>query len=171
MDAADPRQGWRLYFLGIADAVSVRADCTRRRVGAVVVGQDHQIISTGYNGYPAGEPGCLSAGACPRGRHFQMGTLCLCGASWPCTEAVPPGTSYDTGPGACGAIHAEANALLRAGTRAVGATMYLTDEPCDGCWKFIKGSGLARAEWHSGSWTRETEKRSWCKGLLGILGV
>ena len=46
--------GWDDYFLGIATAVSARAKCTRRRVGAVLT-IDHRIIATGYNGAAPGE--------------------------------------------------------------------------------------------------------------------
>ena len=149
----DPRPGWSDYFLGIADAVSARGDCTRRQVGAVLADPDtHDLIETGYNGPPAGQPGCLSAGACPRGRHYQLGLCsCACGKPWPCDEAVAPGSSYDTGPRACIAIHAEANALLRAGKNARGAHLYLTTEPCGGCMKLIQGAGVVRVIWPGGN--------------------
>ena len=162
----DPRPDWASYFLGIADAVSIRGDCTRRQVGAVLVDPEtHDLVETGYNGPPAGMPGCLSAGACPRGRHFQapvdlmtspsslrvFASDCNCGKPWPCDEAVPPGSSYDTGPGACGAIHAEANALLRAGKRSRGCHLYLTCAPCDGCLKLIRGAGVCRVIWPEGN--------------------
>jgi dCMP deaminase len=147
------RPSWDEYYLGIAQAVSARADCTRRQVGAVLV-QDHRIVSTGYNGAPSGQPGCLSAGACPRGRHypakddlmtgFQLRDKCACGNSWPCPDAVDPSSSYDTGPGACISVHAEANALLYANRAdCVGATLYCTDRPCDGCMRLILAAGIA----------------------------
>lgn len=127
------RPNWDNYFLVIARAVALRADCNRRRVGAVVVDRDHRIVATGYNGAPAGEPGCLTAGACPRGR-----------------SNVPPGSSYDTGEGACIAIHAEQNALLYAGQKGcVRSVLYLTDEPCGGCWRFVRASGVERVVWIS----------------------
>jgi dCMP deaminase len=90
----------------------------------------------GYNGAPAGEPGCLTMGACPRG---QMST-----------SDILPGSSYDTGAGACIALHAEQNAIIRAGKNCRGATLYLTDAPCDGCSRLIKGSGIARVVWPNG---------------------
>lgn len=126
------RPSWDVYFLGIAEAVSVRGDCTRRQVGAVVYDSDHRIVEggTGYNGVPAGRPGCLVEGACPRGR-FSL-------------EEVPSGSSYDTGAGQCIALHAEQNALIRAGLRSVGAEMAITDTPCFGCQKLIAGAGIVR---------------------------
>ncbi len=117
------RPNWDDYFLNIAYVVATRADCSRRQVGAVLVDSDNRIISTGYNGSPSGQPGCLTDNACPRG-----------------ASGVEPGSSYDTGPGACISIHAEANALLYADpSRAIGATMYVTDTPCGGCTKLLAG--------------------------------
>lgn len=116
------------WALGIAQAVAARGDCTRRQVGAVILDVNHRVVSTGYNGAPSGRPGCLTAGACPRAG-----------------SDVEPGSSYDTGPGACTAIHAEANALLHGDWAAMqGATVYVTDEPCEGCRKLIRGAGLVR---------------------------
>lgn len=152
------RPDWDDYFLGIARAVSARADCTRRRVGAVIV-KDNRIVSTGYNGAPAGEPGCLTAKGCLRGRHYLrpeivtvisvapivVEDMCACGSTWPCPEAVKPGSSYDTGSGACIAVHAEANALLYADyDRCKGAVLYCTDEPCEGCARLVKAAGITR---------------------------
>jgi dCMP deaminase len=166
------RPAWDLYFLSIADAVATRADCTRRHVGAVVVDPaTKHIIATGYNGSPPGEAGCLSDGACPRGRHYKIfrnygmyaetGYACACGnPAWPCPLSVPAGSSYDTGMGACIALHAEQNAILRAGTQSRGAWMFLTDEPCEGCWRLIKGAGFSRVEWYTGQWTPTKPKRN-----------
>ncbi|MDH6462047.1 dCMP deaminase [Micromonospora sp. A200] len=126
------RKDWDEYYLDIAHAVAARADCTRRQVGAVIVNADHRQIGQGYNGAPPGEPGCLTAGACPRGRFGS--------------DVVPPGSSYDTGPGSCISVHAEVNALLDAGGRAacLGATLYVTDAPCDGCARIVRAAGIAR---------------------------
>lgn len=124
------RPDWDEYFLGIAEAVSKRGDCSRRQVGAVVVDGENRIVSTGFNGAEPGGPSCLN-GECPRAR-----------------SDVPPGSSYDTGPGACIAVHAEANALLYAGREGtLGSTLYLTDPPCDGCMKLIKAAGIVKIVW------------------------
>lgn len=165
------RLGWDDYYLGIADAVAVRADCTRRKVGAIVV-KDNSIISTGYNGAPPGEPGCLSDGACPRGLHYKnmnydsMDYGYHCGGcsttwkkvAWPCELAVAQGSSYDTGAGSCIALHAEQNALIRAGDRAQGATLYCTEESCDACLRLVRGAGIAAAIWYTGRWDKGTVK-------------
>jgi len=125
----DLRPDWDTYYLNIAAAVAWRADCTRRQVGALIV-QGDRIVSTGYNGAPAGKPGCRSQGACPRG---QLSS-----------QEAAPGSSYDTGPGSCIAIHAEQNAILRAGLETRGSTLYITHEPCGGCARLIEGAGIAR---------------------------
>jgi len=124
------RPSWDEWFLRGAEWASERGACSRRQVGALIIDPvSHDIIEPGYNGPPSGHPDCLQ-GACPRA-----------------TSGVEPGSSYDTGPGRCIAIHAELNAIIRAGRRARGAHMYLTHEPCDGCMKAIMGSGIVRVAW------------------------
>lgn len=129
------RPSWDDYFLAIAQVVSTRADCTRRKVGAVLVDPQHRILATGYNGAPPGSPGCLE-GACPRGQKSF--------------EEHPAYTDYDD----CISVHAEANALLYAdGWHSRGATLYSTDMPCRGCQKLIEGAGVAQVIWPSGQWS------------------
>lgn len=124
----DTRPTWSAWGIELARTVALRADCSRRQVGAVILDKDHRIVSAGYNGAPAGQPGCASAGACPRAQ-----------------SDVPSGSSYDTGAGACIALHAEQNAVLRASHHDMdGATIYITDEPCDGCYRLLAGTPIAR---------------------------
>lgn len=152
------RPDWNEYFLGIASAVATRADCTRRKAGAVIV-KDHRIVSTGYNGAPAGQPGCLE-GACPRGQHWlkypdddevdDIG-ICACGNLWPCDSAATPGEgTYDD----CIAVHAEANAIIYADyDKARGATLYLVPgKPCNGCLKLVRAAGIHKVIWPDGGW-------------------
>lgn len=121
------RPDWDTYFLEVAKTISVRSDCERSRVGAVVV-KDRRIRGTGYNGAPAGKPGCET---CPRR-----------------TSGVAPGSVYDSGAGRCHAVHAEANALLYCDREdLVGSTLYITRSPCDWCSKLIEAAGVERVVW------------------------
>lgn len=121
------RPSWDTYGLALAHTATMRADCTRARVGAVVMNRRHEIRGIGYNGAAAGEPGCASAGACPRGKL----SLAEC----------PRDSDYSN----CVAIHAEANALrFTPPDELPGATLYVTREPCPDCWRLIRRKGIAR---------------------------
>lgn len=115
------------YYLGIAQAVAARGECRRRKVGAVIV-RDGSIVGTGYNGAPAGEPSCLD-GACPRATQHE--------------GLVQSGAGYaESG---CVVIHAEANAIIRAGReRCLGATLYVTSECCELCAPLVRAAGIVK---------------------------
>jgi dCMP deaminase len=105
------------YFMGIAMAVRSRANCTGRRVGAIIV-RDRRILSTGYNGTPTKMTNC-EEGGCHR-------------CAQP--DEYPSGSGYDV----CICVHAEQNALLAAarfGVALEGCTIYTTLQPCFGCLK------------------------------------
>jgi dCMP deaminase len=162
------RPSWDAYFLAGAAWVATRADCTRSAVGAILVNAQQEVRGTGYNGAPSGVPGCASASACPRGRHYRVGTicgscdaglpmacspdghLCACGGEWPCELASPPDSDYSN----CIADHAERNAIrhTRPEERA-GGTLYTTRNPCPSCWTLIRASRLARVVSPAGRWT------------------
>ncbi|QDF15822.1 deoxycytidylate deaminase [Mycobacterium phage Kipper29] len=119
------RPTWDEYFLTIARAAATRSDCERSQVGAVVV-KDRRVRATGYNGAPTNRPGCA---ACPRRL----------------SKAEPGVSGYDSGPTACVAVHAEANALLYCDREdLIGATLYITRDPCPGCQKLIHAVGIER---------------------------
>ncbi|MFF2406696.1 deoxycytidylate deaminase [Streptomyces sp. NPDC058092] len=121
------RLSWDDYFLNGARWVSTRADCTRAQVGAVLVNARHEVRGTGYNGAPAGVPGCATQGACPRG---QLSA-----------EQCAPDSDYAN----CIADHAERNAINHAAPAELpGSTLYVTREPCPQCWTLILASGIAR---------------------------
>lgn len=135
-----PRPSWDEWGLTIAAAVATRADCTRRLVGAVMMSPDHRVLGTGYNGYPAGQPGCLTDGACPRGQLTY--------------DQLPTGHAYVDVEHPCAAIHAEENVLLEvAREHRAGATVYCTDEPCFNCFRVLAGSGVSRVVWPGGGRT------------------
>lgn len=119
------RPDWDTYFMGIAKAVSERSDCDRDKVGAVVV-KDRRVRATGYNGSPAGTAGCAT---CPRR-----------------TSGVERNSDYSN----CVAVHAEANALLYSDREdLIGATLYVTREPCYACDKLIQAAGVHAVVWPS----------------------
>jgi dCMP deaminase len=102
------------------------ADCTRRKVAAVIV-KDGVIIARGHNGLQSGS--CLD-GHCPRGQLSY--------------DQQPKDVGYaESG---CTASHAEVMALGRAGARAEGSILFTTEVPCPGCQDVIVGFqvGLVR---------------------------
>ncbi len=110
--------------MNVAHAVKERANCIRRKVGAIIV-KEKQIVSTGYNGTPAGTKNC-NEGGCER-----------------CASDVPSGTSLDK----CACCHAEENAIVQAarhGMNTQGATMYTTFTACTQCAKMIINAGIKR---------------------------
>lgn len=129
----DPRPTWHEWALNVASVVATRADCTRRQVGAVILDEEHRIISTGYNGYPTDRPGCLSAGACPRGQTSYA--------------EIPKDSAYVGVSIVCEAIHAEENAILYARKDLRGSTLYSTQKPCPNCQRFIAGAGIDLVVW------------------------
>lgn len=119
-----PKPTWDEYFLRIAETVSIRSDCERAKVGAVVV-QGRRIVGTGYNDAPAGQAGCET---CPRR-----------------LSGVKPDSPYSEGSGRCVAVHAEANALLYTDRSDLpGATLYSTRTPCRDCAKLVAAAGIVR---------------------------
>lgn len=121
------RPDWDEWASEIAYVVATRADCTRAQVGAVLLSRTNRVLSVGYNGAPAGIPGCASAGNCPRGK------LSL--------EEQPRDADY----GNCIAVHAEANAIYHADpVELPEATLYVTRRPCPSCWTLIEACGIQR---------------------------
>jgi len=103
----------------IAKDVSTRATCPRASVGAVIV-KDNRVVSTGYNGAPAGEPHCTEVGCDIVDGH--------------CIRV----------------IHAEVNAVCEAakfGTPIEGAILYVygleRPESCHNCIQVMKAAGLS----------------------------
>jgi dCMP deaminase len=45
---------WKEYFRGIAHQVKLKSKDRYTQIGAVIVGSDNQIVSTGYNSFPRG---------------------------------------------------------------------------------------------------------------------
>lgn len=93
------------YYLDLADVVSKRGTCLRRRYGAVIVKND-EVISTGYVGAPRGRQNCTDLGYCIRQK-----------------LNIPRGERYEL----CRSVHAEANAIISAPRdKMIDATLYLS---------------------------------------------
>ena len=123
------------YYLDIADSVSERSTCLRRRYGAIIVSND-EIISTGYNGAPRGRKNCSDLGRCTREE-----------------LKIPSGQRYEL----CRSVHAEANAIISAPRRdMIDAVLYLsgregpTDQllrdttSCSMCRRMIINAGIKK---------------------------
>ena len=119
-------------LIRIASVMAERGTCSRAHVGAVVA-RNGRIISTGYNGAPAGLPHCAHTCACA-----PAGGLAPNVDHWPSCPAVQPCTI---------SVHAEANAIAfaaRAGVATEGTDMYVTMSPCVQCARLIINAGIAR---------------------------
>ena len=108
-------------FINIAFEIAKASKCVSKQVGAVIV-KDGRVLSTGYNGTPAGYINCSEhwEGAYTKEHH-----------EWSKT--------YE--------IHAEMNAIIWAARKGISiedATIYVTLEPCSECSKNIIASGIKR---------------------------
>ena len=45
---------WDEYFLAMCQLVASKSKDRSTKVGAIIVGPDNEIVSTGYNGFPRG---------------------------------------------------------------------------------------------------------------------
>jgi len=127
------------YYMRLANAVETGADCLGTKVGAVVV-LKNRVVSTGYNGTPAGFCNCTADG-CVRCRDRWLEKQ---GRR---DEMSDPGHVGGAGLDRCICVHAEQNALLTAsrfGIALEGATLYTTVSPCFGCLKECVQAGVVR---------------------------
>jgi dCMP deaminase len=123
------------YFMKIASAVSERSSCLRAHCG-VVLTEDNNILSTGYNGNARGTEDCCNIGKCAREGYLPNEGRSLCRAS-----------------------HGEQNTIINLARMgrgsSIGSTMYVYfkriddsknsyNKPCDECMKTVINSGVKR---------------------------
>jgi dCMP deaminase len=116
MSQHDERPPWDEYFMQITFQVARRSTCPRAAVGAVIV-RHKRILTTGYNGAPAGLPHCTEVGCLMVNGH--------------CVRT----------------LHAEQNAIIQGALHGVdvsGSTLYVTHQPCLTCAKMIINAGIVR---------------------------
>ena len=112
------------YVLKIAPVVAERSTCRRHHMGAVAV-RDKHILTTGYNGAPAGQKDCLELGCIRDEMH------------------IASGEKQET----CRAIHAEQNVIIQAALHGIsleGSTIYCTHTPCVLCAKMLVNARIKR---------------------------
>lgn len=110
------RPSWDSYFMELARVVASRSTCDRAHVGCVIV-RDRRVLTTGYNGSPAGLPHCSDVG------HKMENGHCV------------------------RTLHAEQNAIIQGALHGIStykADMYLTHKPCYNCAKMIVNAGIVR---------------------------
>lgn len=130
IEMLESRPDWDTYFMEMARLAKRRTTCHRRGVGAVLV-RDRHVLSTGYNGNPAGFEHCATIGCIremlnvPSGQHHEL----------------------------CTGLHAEQNAIIQAavtGVSIAGATLYTTTFPCVTCAKMILNSRIVEVIYEEG---------------------
>jgi len=109
---------WDEYFMGLAILSALRSKDPSTKVGACIVGDDHRIKATGYNGMPIG----IDEDVIPWARNGEN-TL---------------DTKY---PYVC---HAELNAVLNTTASLKGCTLYVTLFPCNECAKAVIQAGIKK---------------------------
>ncbi len=123
------RPGWDEYFMKLAKVASLRSNCVKRKVAAVIV-REKRVVSTGYNGTPRGTKNCYEGG-CPR-----------------CNSFADSGTQLEE----CFCSHGEENAITQAAYHGVSvkdATLYTTVAPCLMCTKMIVNAGIQEVVYNS----------------------
>lgn len=101
-------------LMNVADAVSLRGTCSRLQVGAVV-SRDGRIITTGYNGAPAGLPHC---------RHWPSDTNGCEVAEHAERNAIAFAARY--------------------GLALEGGEMHVTHAPCLNCARMVINAGIVK---------------------------
>ncbi len=133
---------WDEYFMGVALLAAKRSKDPSTQVGACIVSEDNIILSTGYNGFPAG---------CSDDEY-----------PW---ERDGAETKYPF------VVHAELNAILNAGGRSLrGARIYVALFPCNECAKAIIQSGIREVIYLSDKYAN-TDSTIASKRMLTSAGV
>lgn len=115
------------YYMALAFQVATGSKCVRAKYGTVIVSPRGTIVSTGYNGKPAGS---CNDNVCYR-------------------EGLPPNAPKEN---CC--LHSEWNAIMfsNPADRDKG-TMYVSGIPCNDCALLIMQSGISTLVYFDGATT------------------
>jgi dCMP deaminase len=105
------------YFMALTMVTAQQGTCKRRKVGAIFVNDDYEILTSGYNGSPRGFPHCDDDECLVRNNQ------CIA------------------------TVHAEQNAIVQAAKRGVSlnhSTLFVSIFPCFNCIKLLITLGVKR---------------------------
>jgi dCMP deaminase len=123
----------------MAELVSTRGTCVRRKVGCVLVDKRNHVLSTGYNGPASGLTHCIEE---------------------PCQGSnLASGTGLDS----CEALHGEMNAILQCKDVYEIETCYTTTAPCITCTKLLMNTSCKRIVFREDYPHSERSKELWWK--------
>jgi deoxycytidylate deaminase len=181
-------------YMHSAYSLARSSKCIKRHVGAVLVDALGQLIAGGFNENPKGTKPCVEEKLynyrcyrdIVRTEHFAMlirrGAQCpVCrtpiassaGPPWRCERCLAERRKTDLeafyvpdrAMSWCTAVHAEVRAILAAGDRARGATLYTTTFPCMQCAEKIIQAGVVAVYYTEAYPDRHGAER------LGIAGI
>lgn len=133
---------WDEYFMGVAIMAAQRSKDPNTQVGSCIVGENHKILSIGYNGMPMG---C----------HDDE-------FSW---SRTGDDTKYYY------IVHSELNAILNyRGGSLEGSKIYVTLFPCNDCAKAIVQSGIKEVVYWKDIY-KDTDEVKASKRILAAAGV
>ena len=122
---------WIEYFLGIAEQVKLKSKDESTQIGAVIVGKDREILSTGYNSFPRGLDDNLPERQERPIKYFYF-------------EHAERNAIYNA---------------ARVGIPLEGSTIYLTSGlPCSDCGRAIINSGIKKVYCKRECTTKNKEK-------------
>ena len=134
---------WDVYFMGIAHLSALRSKDPNTQVGAVIVDDEHKVVSIGYNGFPRG----ISDDDFPWEKEGSM-----------------LNTKYPY------VVHAELNAILNAPRSLKNTSIYVSLFPCHECAKAIIQSGIRKVIYESDKYA-DTDSVLASKRMLIEAGV
>jgi len=122
---------WIEYFLGIAEQVKLKSKDESTQIGAVIVGKDKEILSTGYNSFPRGLDDNLPERQERPEKYFYF-------------EHAERNAIYNA---------------ARVGTPLIDSTIYITSGlPCADCARGIINAGIKRVWCKRECTTKNKEK-------------
>lgn len=122
---------WVEYFLGIAEQVKLKSKDKYTKIGAIIVGEDNEVLSTGYNSFPRGLTDDVDSRQERPEKYFWF-------------EHAERNAIYNA---------------ARVGTPLKNSTIYLTSGlPCIDCARGIVNSGIKRVYCKEECTTKNKEK-------------